>query len=134
MSGDSSQNIELILKHLMEQQDKYHSTINNRLDKMNTTLDELRDHKGLVLQLEKRMDLVELNFTEFKEKLTKLIYDSERRDEVKKSITNPLIMRTLWSFFGIVGCILSIAIGFSYKAIDDKSRSEMIRLMQSQSH
>jgi hypothetical protein len=133
MSGDNN-NIELILKHLMEQQDKHNSLISHRLDKMSVMLDDLRDHKGLVLQLDKRMDSAEINLSDIRDKVQKLIYDSNRREDVKKSITNPLIMRALWSIMGVAGCVICIVIGFSYKAIDEKSRVEMINLMKSQSH
>lgn len=129
MSSENGANIEIILKHLMEQQDKYNSTISNRLDKMNMTLDELRDHKGLVLQLDKRMDSAEIHISDIREKVQKLIYDSDKRDEIKKTITNPLIMKAIWAVMGVIGCFMFIAIGFSYKTIDIKSNIELQKLM-----
>lgn len=133
MSGEKS-NIEIILDHLIEQQDKNNNNLNSRLDRLTEMLDKLQSHHIIVPQLENKILVIEKNYVELKDSINKLIYESDKREEVKKSITNPLIMRTLWSFMGIAGCFICVAIGFSYKTIDNKSRSEMIKLMNSQSH
>tara|TARA_R110000868_G_scaffold204228_2_gene452248 strand:+ start:83 stop:481 length:399 start_codon:yes stop_codon:yes gene_type:complete len=126
MSGsDSGGNIELILKHFIEQFAESTKDINKRLDKMTESMNDLRSHKGLVLQLEKRTDALEDRYISMNEKVTKLVYDSNRRDDIKKTITNPLIQRSLFSILGVVACSLCFVVGFSYKTIDQKSTKEM---------
>lgn len=127
MSGDDNVNIETILKHLID-------PINSRLDKLNENFEKLQSHQILVPQLLERMSILESDLPKIKEEVQKLIYESEKREDVKKTITNPLIMRTVWSLMGIAGCFICMVIGFSYKTIDEKSQAEMVRLMKSQSH
>ena len=133
MSGEKS-NIEIILDHLIEQQDKNNNNLNSRLDRLTEMLDKLQSHHIIVPQLENKILVIEKNYVELKDTLQKLVYESEKREDIKKSITNPLIMRTLWSSMGIVACCLSVGIGFSYKTIDAKSKQEMQKLIKSQSH
>lgn len=131
MSGnDSSSNIELILKHFIEQFADSTKDINKRLDKMTESVDDLRSHKGLVLQLEKRVDTLEDRYASMNEKVVKLVYDSNRREDIKKSITNPLIQRFIFSIAGVVACSFCFVVGFSYKHIDEKSRDDHIKLMR----
>lgn len=128
MSGEKS-NIEIILDHLMEQQDKNNNSLNTRLDRLTEMLDKLQSHHIIVPQLENKILIIEKNYVELKDILQKLVYESDKREEIKKTITNPLIMRTLWSSMGIVACCLCVAVGFSYKSIDIKSNVERQKLM-----
>jgi DNA repair exonuclease SbcCD ATPase subunit len=133
MSGEKS-NIEIILDHLIEQQDKNNNNLNSRLDRLTEMLDKLQSHHIIVPQLENKILIIEKNYVDLKDTLQKLVYESEKREDIKKSITNPLIMRTLWSSMGIVACCLCVGVGFSYKTIDAKSKQEMQKLIKSQSH
>jgi len=127
MSGDDNVNIETILKHLID-------PINHRLDKLNENFEKLQSHQILVPQLLERVKTIENDQEKIKEELNKLVYENEKREDIKKTITNPLIMRTLWSSMGIVACCLCVGVGFSYKTIDAKSKQEMQKLIKSQSH
>jgi len=128
MSGEKS-NIEIILDHLIEQQDKNNNNLNSRLDRLTEMLDKLQSHHIIVPQLENKILTIEKNYIELKDSLQRLIYESDKREDIKKSITNPLIMRTIWSSMGIVACCLCVAVGFSYKSIDIKSNVERQKLM-----
>ena len=134
MSSENNSNVEVILKHLMDQNSRNNDSINARLDRLTEIIDKLQSHHIIVPQLTSRVLSLEEAHSDIKEKVQKLIYDSNRRDEIKKSITNPLIMRAMWSVMGVVSCALCVVIGFSYKEIDIKSKVEMINLMSTQSH
>lgn len=127
MSGDSDERLEKILKHLID-------PINSRLDRLNDSFDKLQSHQFIVPQLALRVEDLEKVVLKQKEITQKLVYDSDKREDIKKSITNPLIMRAAWSVMGVMGCCACIAIGFSYKQIDQKSKEEMVKLIRSQSH
>lgn len=131
MSGEKS-NVEIILDHLMEQQDKNNNQLNARLDRLTEMIDKLQSHHIIVPQLTEKILTLEQNYVGLKDSLQKLMYESEKRDEIKKSITNPLIMRGIWGIMGVVTCCLCMVLGFSYKSIDIKSNIEYKKLMGNQ--
>jgi small-conductance mechanosensitive channel len=58
MSGEKS-NIEIILDHLIEQQDKNNNNLNSRLDRLTEMLDKLQSHHIIVPQLENKILVIE---------------------------------------------------------------------------
>lgn len=127
--SENNANIEIILQHLIEQQDKNNSQLNARLDKLTDMLDKLQSHHIIVPRLALDIEQLQKIVNAQRDIVNKLVYDSEKRDEIKKSITNPLIMRALWSCVGVVVCCMCLALGFSYKSIDIKSNIERQKLM-----
>jgi small-conductance mechanosensitive channel len=64
MSGEKS-NIEIILDHLIEQQDKNNNNLNSRLDRLTEMLDKLQSHHIIVPQLENKILVIEKNYVDF---------------------------------------------------------------------
>jgi len=115
---DSTSSLELMLKH-------YIDSINKRLDKLTDSLDDLKMHKSLLVQLEKRMDATEERYIDLNQKIQKLLFEQDRRDDISKSITNPIIQRTIW----VLICGFCIGGGMFWKSIDTQSTKDLVRLM-----
>lgn len=127
---DNYTNIEITLKHFVDQLEKYNSAINTRLDKISDLIDDLRSHKTLVIQLEKRVDMMEERYMSMSEKIQKLDYDNVRRQEITKSITNPLIQKVLWV---VIGAVLMM-FGVSWNKIDTTFSVKNETFMKDQLH
>ncbi|MHC4315875.1 MAG: hypothetical protein ACYSW3_25820 [Planctomycetota bacterium] len=115
---DSTSSLELMLKH-------YIDSINKRLDKLTDSLDDLKMHKSLLVQLEKRMDVTEERYIDLNQKIQKLLFEQDRRDDISKSITNPIIQRTIW----VLICGFCIGGGMFWKSIDNQSTKDLVKLM-----
>jgi hypothetical protein len=115
---DSTSSLELMLKH-------YIDSINKRLDKLTDSLDDLKMHKSLLVQLEKRMDVTEERYIDLNQKIQKLLFEQDRRDDISKSITNPIIQCTIW----VLICGFCIGGGMFWKSIDNQSTKDLVKLM-----
>jgi hypothetical protein len=82
-------------------------------------------HKSLLVQLEKRMDVTEERYIDLNQKIQKLLFEQDRRDDISKSITNPIIQRTIW----VLICGFCIGGGMFWKSIDNQSTKDLVKLM-----
>jgi hypothetical protein len=120
MPENNISNIEVMLKHFMD-------TVGSRLDRMTDTLESLRDQKIVVEGLKDKVSSLEVTCLDLRDKVHTLEIESKRREEVSKSITNPIIQKAIWA---AICAMFIVFAGYSVKGINIRSSEEMVELMK----
>jgi len=122
MSGDDNSNIERILNRIIDQGEKNNTLLNVRLDKLSDAIEKLQAYHTLIPQhgeklisIEEDIKEMKVKYSSLRDKIRDLESDSSRREEMKRSVINPLMLKAVWGLMGGLACCSFVAIEFIFE-------------------